>query len=221
MLARSASTAPSGVANALRQSANGSRIGACEVPSRTKVSADSAAAQNGARRTRDRSRRRPATGRCAARRARPSPPPRRRGRASRSPGPGSVSVDVPAELGPVPVVGTTRVGRRPHGRLRELLLHAGSSRAEGRALEEQRAFELLRHAHDNLHRHLRADLRRRLARDVLARPPPREARHDGHEHRRDRRIRVGHPLRVPQHQDSTVLPVGHDDRLDRAQRGAQ
>ena len=38
-LASSASTAPSGVSKALRQRANGSRIGACEVPKRTNVSA--------------------------------------------------------------------------------------------------------------------------------------------------------------------------------------
>src|SRR5438445_172906 len=34
----SASMAPNGVSNALRQRANGSRMGACEVPSRTNVS---------------------------------------------------------------------------------------------------------------------------------------------------------------------------------------
>ncbi len=94
------------------------------------------------------------------------------------------------------MIGAAGVRGRTHGRLGKLALDAPTSLAKGATLEEQTAFELLGQADDYVDRQLAADLRGGLAGYVGARVLAREARHDGHEYRRDDGVRLGDTLRV-------------------------
>ena len=118
------------------------------------------------------------------------------------------------------MVGAARVRGGPRAGLGELALDAGARRAKERALEEQAYRQLVGEAHHHVDRDARADLPRGLERDLFAGQPTREANDDRCERRRNDGMGVGDSLRVAQDQDTTVLPVRHDDRLDGAQHGA-
>ncbi len=227
MAASSACTVPRGVSKALRQRANGSRIGACDVPKRTNVSTSLgmafARARVGAPVSDGASPRIDVRGDQRAHRAARAIAVRDRRCRARAVAVGlreAGLVDVALEGGSLAVVRAAGVGGGAHGGLRELALDARARGAEHGPFEEETALELLGEAHDEVRREGLPDLGRGLGGDLLARETAVEADDDRRERRRNHGMTVRHSLRVAEDEDPAMLLVRHHDRLDGAEHWA-
>ena len=220
MPARSASAFPSGVAKALRHRANGCRIGACDVPKRTKVSASAGSAAS------------------SARYACPYPTAPRQGSMW---GATSPSMRPPDEgearegrstLGPAlsrqpRSMYCARACRSPWyappacaaGRT---VARANSASTRARASRKVAPSRKRRRSSSSASRTTTStgtSTPRSLrdgGRDFVAGEPSHEARDDRHQRRRDDRMALGDALGVTQEEHAPVLPVGDDDRFDGA-----